>query len=158
MDTFWAQILAFFIAFIPGVVIALLADTLSRRRDAQRERRVNENARTLLALEVGANLGALRDFWRTINGLDTEHQNEGVEAHFAAMAQNGLLGYTAPRWSVTRWERLAPQTADSAISPISTARSSPSPTTSAPFSTMSASGTIALLAIASASSSGCRSR
>jgi hypothetical protein len=27
------------------------------------------------------------------------------------MAQNGLLGYTAPRWSVTRWERLAPQTA-----------------------------------------------
>ena len=111
MDTFWAQILAFFIAFIPGVVIALLADSLSRRRDAQRERRVNENARTLLALEVGANLGALRDFWRTINGLDTEHQNEGVEAHFAAMAQNGLLGYTAPRWSIVRWERLAPQTA-----------------------------------------------
>jgi len=102
MDTFWTQILAFFIAFIPGVVIALLADSLSRRRVL---------IHAPLALEVGANLGALRDFWQTINGLDTEHQNEGVEAHFAAMAQNGLLGYTAPRWSIVRWERLAPQTA-----------------------------------------------
>jgi hypothetical protein len=53
------QILAFFIAFIPGVMIALIADYLSRRRDTQRERRVNENARTLLSLEIGANLIAL---------------------------------------------------------------------------------------------------
>lgn len=111
MDAFWAQMLAFFIAFIPGVLIALLADSLSRRRAALRERSINENARTLLTLEVGANLGALKDFWQTINGLDTEHQKEGVEAHLAAMAQNGLLGYTAPRWSVVRWERLAPGTA-----------------------------------------------
>jgi hypothetical protein len=111
MVGFWAQMLAFLIAFIPGVLIALLADTLSRRRDTQRERRVNENARALLALEVGANLGALTDFWQTINGLDTEPQGKSLEEHAAAMAQNGLLGYTAPRWSVTRWERLAPQTA-----------------------------------------------
>jgi hypothetical protein len=103
--------LAFFVAFIPGVLIALIADFLSRRRDTERERRVNENARTLLALEVGSNLTALRDFWQTINGLDTERQRDGLEAHLAAMAQNGLLGYTAPRWSVARWERLAPQTA-----------------------------------------------
>jgi hypothetical protein len=102
--------LAFFVAFIPGVLIALIADYLSRRRATERERRVNENARTLLALEVGSNLTALRDFWQTINGLDTERQKE-TEAHFAAMAQNGLLGYTAPSWSVARWERLAPQTA-----------------------------------------------
>jgi hypothetical protein len=111
MDTFWEQMLAFLIAFIPGVLIALLADNLHRRRDAQRERRVNENARTMLSLEVGANLGALKDFWGTINGLDTEHQRDGAEAYLAAMAQNGLLGYTTPRWSVTRWERLAPQAA-----------------------------------------------
>ena len=105
------QILAFFIAFIPGVMIALIADYLSRRRDTQRERRVYENARTLIALEVGANLIALKDFWATINGLDTEPQGKTLEEHAAAMAQNGLLGYTAPRWSVMRWERLAPQTA-----------------------------------------------
>jgi hypothetical protein len=111
MDGFWGQMLAFFVAFIPGVLIALIADFLSRRRDTERERRVNENARTLLALEVGSNLTALRDFWQTINGLDTERQRDGLEAHLAAMAQNGLLGYTAPRWSVARWERLAPQTA-----------------------------------------------
>jgi hypothetical protein len=105
------QILAFFIAFIPGVMIALIADFLSRRRDTQRERRVNENARTLLSLEVGANLNALKDFWGTINGLDTEPQGKTLEEHAAAMAQNGLLGYTAPRWSVMRWERLGPATA-----------------------------------------------
>ena len=50
MDSFWGQMLAFFVAFIPGVLIALIADYLSRRRDTERERRVNENARTLLAL------------------------------------------------------------------------------------------------------------
>src|SRR5215471_4848705 len=105
------QILAFFIAFIPGVLIALIADYLSRRRDTQREARVNENARTLLSLEVSANLNALKDFWGTINGLDTEPQGKTLEEHAAAMAQNGLLGYTAPRWSVFRWKRLAPQTA-----------------------------------------------
>jgi hypothetical protein len=104
------QILAFFIAFIPGVMIALIADYLSRRRDTQREQRVNENARTLLALEIDANLNALKDFWQAINSLDTEPQDKTLEEHAAAMAQNGLLGYTAPRWSVMRWERLAPQT------------------------------------------------
>jgi hypothetical protein len=51
------QILAFFIAFIPGMMIALIADYLSRRRDTQREARVNENARTLLALEISALYG-----------------------------------------------------------------------------------------------------
>src|SRR5262245_21107490 len=76
MDAFWSQILAFFIAFIPGVLIALIADTLSRRRAALREQRVSENARTLLSLEVGANLNALKDFWQAINSLDTEHQRE----------------------------------------------------------------------------------
>src|SRR5215831_13691286 len=111
MDSFWGQMLAFLIAFIPGVLIALLADSLSRRRDTHREQRVNENARTLLSLEVGANLNALKDFWGTINGLDTEPQGKTLEEHAAAMAQNGLLGYTAPRWSVFRWKRLAPQTA-----------------------------------------------
>jgi hypothetical protein len=110
MDAFWGQILAFFIAFIPGVLIALIADNLSRRRAALREARVSENARTLLWLEIGANLGALKDFWQTINGLDTEPRQDGAEAHLAAMAQNGLLGYTVPRWSVARWERLAPET------------------------------------------------
>jgi hypothetical protein len=105
------QILAFFIAFIPGVMIALIADYLSRRRDTQREQRVNENARTLLALEIGANLNALKDFWQAINSLDTDPQGKTLEEHAAAMAQNGLLGYTVPRWSAMRWERLAPQTA-----------------------------------------------
>jgi hypothetical protein len=111
MDEFWKQVLALFIAFIPGVLIALLADYLGRRRYAQREARVNENARTLLSLEIGANLNALKGFWGTINGLDTEPQGKTLEEHAAAMAQNGLLGYTAPRWNVMRWERLAPQTA-----------------------------------------------
>jgi hypothetical protein len=110
MDSFWGQILAFIIAFIPGVLIALIADYLGRRRYAQREARVNENARTLLSLEIGANLNALKDFWGTINSLDTEPQGKTLEEHAAAMAQNGLLGYTAPRWSVMRWERLAPET------------------------------------------------
>jgi len=111
MDEFWKQVLAFVIAFIPGVLIALLADNLGRRRQAERERRISGNARTLVALEVGANLNALKDFWETINNLDTEPQGKTLEEHAAAMAQNGLLGYTAPRWSVVRWERLAPQTA-----------------------------------------------
>ena len=111
MDSFWGQMLAFLIAFIPGVLIALLADSLCRRTNTQREQRVNENARTLLSLVVGANLNALKDFRGMINSLDTEPQGKTLEERPAAMAQNGLLGYPAPRWSVMRWERLAPQTA-----------------------------------------------
>jgi hypothetical protein len=105
----WNGLLALVGAAIPGVLVALVAQYLAQRREDRQERRLGANARALLALEINANLEALRDFWRAINDLDAEHAGEGAEAHLAAMAQAGLLSYALPIFDDTRWKKLPPQ-------------------------------------------------
>jgi len=109
MGSNWDGVLALVGAALPGVLVALLAQFLAQRRENQQERRLAANARALLALEIAANLAALRDFWRTINDLDTERTGEGAEAHLAGMAAHGLLGYSLPRLGDVRWKKLPPQ-------------------------------------------------
>jgi hypothetical protein len=103
-------------AALPGVLVALIAQYLTQRRESQRQRRVNANTRMLVALEIDANRSELASFWRTINELDTQHRDEGAEAHLAAMAESGLLGYSLPAWSARQWEHLSSQ-AVGALSP-----------------------------------------
>ncbi len=103
---FWEAIAGVAAAALPGVLVALVAQYLTQRRENQQQRQVNANTRMLVSLELDANRGALASFWRTINELDTE-QRDGAEPHLAAMAENGLLGYPLPAWSLRQWERLS---------------------------------------------------
>lgn len=98
-------ILSVFIASIPGVVVAFLSQYLERRREDQNNRRIYLSARGLLAAEVNNNRATLQAFWRAINDLDTAKHSDFKE-HLAAMAENGLLGYPLPHWSLARWQRL----------------------------------------------------
>ncbi|MBA3825594.1 MAG: hypothetical protein H0X24_17065 [Ktedonobacterales bacterium] len=93
-------------AAVPGVLIALLAHQLDLRRDVAEERRISQNARTLLRLEVTANRTALQNFWTTINALDTPDGRKNANDHLAAMTERGLLSYPLPEWDFSRWERL----------------------------------------------------
>ncbi len=114
-STFWEAVLGVAGAALPGVLVALVAQYFTQRRENQQQRRVNANTRMLVALELDANRTELASFWRTINELDAEHR-DGAEAHLAAMAQNGLLGYTLPAFSFRQWEHLSSQAAG-ALSP-----------------------------------------
>ncbi|HEY7341113.1 MAG TPA: hypothetical protein VH591_09550 [Ktedonobacterales bacterium] len=100
-----ALILSIFIASIPGVVVALLSQYLQQRREDQSNRRIYLSARGLLAAEVSSNRAALETFWRAINALDSAAHTD-VKEHLTAMAENGLLGYPLPHWSLARWQRL----------------------------------------------------
>lgn len=100
-----ALILSIFIASIPGVVVALLSQYLQQRHEDQNNRRIYLSARGLLAAEVNSNRAALDTFWRTINALDAEAHTD-LKEHLTAMAENGLLGYPLPHWSLARWQRL----------------------------------------------------
>jgi hypothetical protein len=108
-------------AALPGVFVALVAQLLAQRREDQQARRVNANARMMVTLELAANRADLAGFWRRINELDAERRGEGTEAHLAAMAQNGLLGYTLPEPSLTQWTHLSAQ-AVGALSPEEVAK------------------------------------
>ena len=98
-----ALILSVFIASIPGVVVALLSQYLQQRHEDQNNRRIYLSARGLVA--VNSNRAALESFWRTINALDAEAHTD-LEEHLTAMAENGLLSYPLPHWSLARWQRL----------------------------------------------------
>jgi hypothetical protein len=111
----WDVVLGVLGAALPGVLVALVAQYFTQRHENQQQRRVNANTRMLVALELDANRNELTSFWRTINDLDTEHR-DGAEAHLAAMAQNGLLGYTLPTFGFRQWEHLSSQ-AVGALSP-----------------------------------------
>jgi hypothetical protein len=100
-----ALILSVFIASIPGVVVALLSQYLQQRREDQNNRRIYLSARGLLAAEANSNRTALESFWHTINALDAEAHTD-LKEHLAAMAENGLLSYPLPHWSLARWQRL----------------------------------------------------
>jgi hypothetical protein len=113
--SFWGRVLGVMGAALPGVLVALVAQYFTQRRENQHQRRVNANTRMLVVLELDANRNELASFWRTINELDTEHHEE-TEAHLAAMAQNELLGYTLPSFSFRQWEHLSSQAAG-ALSP-----------------------------------------
>jgi hypothetical protein len=95
-------------AAAPGVLIALLAHQLDLRRDVAEERRISQNARALLSLEVAANRSALETFWRTINALDVPENRQNANDHLAGMTERGLLGYPLPEWDFARWEGLSP--------------------------------------------------
>jgi hypothetical protein len=101
-------VLAIIGATLPGVLVALISDYLSSRREVRETARLSANARMLVQLEVASNRDALRAFWDTINGLDKE-QKPTAEEHLAGMANGGMLGYTLPEWSFVRWERFPPQ-------------------------------------------------
>jgi len=94
-------------AAVPGVLIALLAHQLDLRRDMAEERRISQNTRTLLNLEVTANRTALQNFWTTINALDIPDQRKNANDHLAAMTERGLLSYPLPEWDFARWEHLS---------------------------------------------------
>ncbi len=98
-------ILSVVIASIPGIVVAFLSQYLAQRREIQNNRRIYVSARGLLATEVNNNRRTLETFWRTINGLDAAAHTD-LKEHLAAMAENGLLGYQMPHWSLARWQRL----------------------------------------------------
>lgn len=107
--TLFDVILSILIASIPGMLVAYLSQYLAQRHEDQNTRRLYASARRLLALEVENNRASLEALWRTINGLDKEHQQDAKQ-HLAAMAENGFLGYTLPHWSFTRWQHLEPKT------------------------------------------------
>ena len=109
MSAVQTTLLTLLVAAVPGVLIALLAHQLDLRRDAQAERRLSQNARTLLGLELDANRAILTTFWTTINGLDRPDARQNAHGHLAGMAENGLLSYTLPTWGFTRWENLSPK-------------------------------------------------
>jgi Zn-dependent oligopeptidase len=96
-------------AAVPGVLIALLAHQLDLRRDVAEERRISQNARSLLKLEVMANQAALQNFWTNINALDLPDQRRNANDHLAAMTERGLLSYQLPEWDFARWEHLSAQ-------------------------------------------------
>jgi hypothetical protein len=98
-----------FVTSLPGIVVALLAQYLTQRREDQNTRRLYASARQLLADEVENNRAALDAFWRTIESLDKDHQQEPKQ-HLVALAGNGLLGYVLPHWSFSRWNQLEPET------------------------------------------------
>lgn len=100
-----ALILSVFIASIPGVVVALLSQYLQQRHEDQNNRRIYLSARGLLAAEVNSNRAALETHWRTINALDAQAHTD-LKEHLTAMAENGLLSYPLPHWSLARWQRL----------------------------------------------------
>jgi hypothetical protein len=104
-----AIIAAIFVSSLPGVVVAFVAQYLAQRHEDQNTRRLYASARKLLADEVDNNRAALDAFWRTIESLDKDHQQD-PKHHLAALAGNGLLGNVLPRWSFARWDQLAPET------------------------------------------------
>jgi hypothetical protein len=109
MAKFLEAVVAFFVAAVPGVVVALLSQYLQQRRENVNQRRLYASARRLLALEVNNNRASLDAFWRQINELDAEHHEDSTE-HLAAMYFAGLVGYEVPQWSFYRWERLEADT------------------------------------------------
>jgi hypothetical protein len=111
------------LATLSGVIVALCTHYLSMRREAARERRLLNNARALLALEIRANRAALVTFWRAITALATPKPGEsdapadaerpaapGSWEELAMMFKHGLAGYSAPTWSTVRWEHIEPRT------------------------------------------------
>ena len=103
--TLGSLILSVFIASLPGIVVAFLAQYLEQQREDRNTQRIYASARRLLALEVDNNRAALHTLWRAINDLDAAHHSD-LKEHLAAMAEGGLLGYPPPHWSFSRWQRL----------------------------------------------------
>lgn len=98
----------FFLAAVPGVLIALLAYQLQVRRENQLDRQASLNGRKLLELEIEGNRSALALFWQEINDLDAEKAEVSSEAHLTAITQGGFLTYPLPHWNFTRWHHAQP--------------------------------------------------
>lgn len=92
------------VAAVPGILVALVGQYFAYRQEERRYRRMIDNGRRLVALELRANLDGFQSFWREINDLDAEHNTADPAKHLEGMAYGGLLGRPAPRWSFARWE------------------------------------------------------
>ncbi|HEY7349115.1 MAG TPA: hypothetical protein VH599_12450 [Ktedonobacterales bacterium] len=98
----------FFLAAVPGVLIALFVHQLEVRRYNQLEERANQNARKLLSLEIQSNRASLASFWQEINDLDTEKAEITSDEHLTAITEGGFLTYPLPHWNFTRWQPAQP--------------------------------------------------
>ena len=98
----------FFLASVPGVLIALLAYVLQIQRDGQLEMRASRNARQLLSLELESNRAALRAFWQEVTDLDTEKAEINSDQHLTAITEAGFLTYPLPHWNTIRWQPATP--------------------------------------------------
>jgi len=100
------------IASFPGVIVAIFTYYLALLRDAAQARRLIANTRILLSMEIENNRQALDTFWQDLAAFG-QQGTAGAEAtpqnQLAAMARGGMLDYTPPNWSFTRWERVFPQ-------------------------------------------------
>lgn len=94
---------ALLIASVPGVLVALLTQSLNVRHENAIERQTVANAQLLLSLEFEDNQQALAGFWTGLNALDKEGHPDDKDAHLQALVTSGLLNQTAPRWSSVRW-------------------------------------------------------
>src|SRR5579863_5608422 len=104
MPAFLLTIGAIIVAAAPGVIVALVGQYFAYRQEERRYRRMIDNGRRLVALELRANLDGFQSFWREINDLDADHNTADLTKHLEGMAYGGLLGHPAPRWSFARWE------------------------------------------------------
>jgi hypothetical protein len=98
-------------ASVAGILVALLTYYLATRRANLDVRRASDNARTLLALEMGNNADALRGYWDQMHRLDKDFvpgkpmTDDQLKEHLTAMVNaNWVGGYVLPKWSVVRWE------------------------------------------------------
>src|SRR5690349_12924359 len=99
----------FFLAAVPGVLIALLAFWLQIQRDNQLEARAIQTARQLLSLEVESNRTALADIWQEINDLDPEQDEITSDHHLTAVTEHGFMTHPLPLWNMTRWQPAQPR-------------------------------------------------
>ncbi|HKV84480.1 MAG TPA: hypothetical protein VJN88_07990 [Ktedonobacterales bacterium] len=101
---------ALLIASVPGVLVALLTQYLTVRRQNEVERQMVANAQLLLSLEFEDNQQALATFWTGLNALDKEESHpDDQDAHLIAIVRAGLLNQTIPRWSHVRWQHVSPR-------------------------------------------------
>ena len=105
-------LLGFFLAAVPGILVALLSHRLDVNDRAKRAALASANARRLLELEILGNRTALADFWKLINGLDDANNPQDSEQHLAQMIVHGVLSYVLPLWSTARWNANHPEWLD----------------------------------------------
>jgi len=112
MNALYTALLGFFLAAVPGILVALLSHRLDVNDRAKRAAVASANARRLLELEILGNRTALADFWKLINGLDEANNPKDSEQHLAQMFSRGLLSYILPLWSTARWNANHPEWLD----------------------------------------------
>src|SRR5262249_5685191 len=109
MEDVLKAVVPLILASFPGVVVAIFTYYLALLRDASQARRLIANARILLSMQTEHSRQALDTFWRDLHAFGQKSEAEAPQNQLAAMVAGGMLGYTPPQWSFTRWERVFPQ-------------------------------------------------